>query len=123
MPRHHLFHYESKHQPLLGRGAFLRRVARSFGASSLLIGVSLVAGMAGYHWLEGMAWIDAFANAAMILSGMGPLAPVQTWGGKLFAGLYALYSGLVLIVAAGILFAPLVHRLLHSFHVENDAKG
>jgi hypothetical protein len=78
--------------------------------------------MAGYHWLEGMTWIDAFANAAMILSGMGPLAPVQTWGGKLFAGLYALYSGLVLIVAAGIVFALVVHRLLHSFHVETDAR-
>jgi hypothetical protein len=106
----------------LSREAFARRLARNFGAASLLIGVSLLAGMAGYHWLEGMAWIDAFSNAAMILSGMGPLAPLQTWGGKLFAGLYALYSGLVLIVAAGIVFAPVVHRLLHRFHVETDAK-
>jgi sterol desaturase/sphingolipid hydroxylase (fatty acid hydroxylase superfamily) len=118
-----LFRYESIRQPLLSRGAFARRVARHFAASSLLIGVSLLAGMAGYHWLEGMAWIDAFANAAMILSGMGPLAPMQTWGGKLFAGVYALYSGLVLIAAAGILFAPLLHRLLHSIHVETDEHG
>jgi len=122
LSRHHLFRYESKHQPLLGRAAFARRLARNFGASALLIGVSLLVGMAGYHWLEGMEWIDAFANAAMILSGMGPLAPLQTWGGKLFAGLYALYSGLVLIVAAGIVFAPVVHRLMHSFHVETDEK-
>jgi hypothetical protein len=78
--------------------------------------------MAGYHWLEEMPWIDAFANAAMILSGMGPLAPLQTGGGKLFAGVFALYSGLVLIVAAGIVLAPAVHRLLHSFHVETEAK-
>jgi hypothetical protein len=121
--RRHLFHYESKHQPLLSREAFARRLARSFAAASLLIGVSLLAGVLGYHWFEGMAWIDAFANAAMILSGMGPLAPLQTWGGKLFAGLYALYSGLVLIVAAGILFAPVVHRLLHAFHVETHEKS
>jgi hypothetical protein len=122
MSKRHLLRFESKHQPLLSRRAFGRRLARNFGAASLLIGVSLLAGMAGYHWLEGMAWIDAFANAAMILSGMGPLAPLQTWGGKLFAGFYALYSGLVLIVAAGIVFAPVVHRLLHSFHVETGGK-
>jgi hypothetical protein len=106
----------------LSRRAFAKRLARSFGLASLLIGVSLVAGMAGYHYLEGMEWIDAFANAAMILSGMGPLGPLQTWGGKLFAGLYALYSGLALIVATGILFAPVVHRLLHEFHVETDER-
>jgi hypothetical protein len=74
--------------------------------------------MAGYRYLEGMAWIDAFANASMILSGMGPLGPLQTWGGKLFAGLYALYSGLALILATGIVLAPVVHRLLHRFHFE-----
>jgi hypothetical protein len=120
--KRHLFRYETKRQPLLNRRAFARRMARNFGAASLLIGISLLLGMMGYHWLEGMAWIDAFANAAMILSGMGPLAPLQTWGGKLFAGFYALYSGLVLIVAAGIVFAPVLHRLLHSFHVETEAK-
>jgi hypothetical protein len=67
-----------------------------------------------------MGWVDAFANAAMILSGMGPLSPPQTTGGKLFAGLYALYSGLALIVATGIILAPVVHRLLHRFHVESE---
>jgi hypothetical protein len=90
-------------QTLLSRQAFAPRVARHFAAASPLIGVSLLVGMAGYHWLEGMAWIDAFANAAMILSGMGPLAPMQTWGGKLFA--------------------PLLHRQLHSIHVETDEHG
>lgn len=79
--------------------------------------------MVGYHHFEGMAWIDAFANASMILSGMGPLEPVRSWGGKLFAGLYALYSGLVVIVAAGVLFAPVFHRMLHQFHAETDEKG
>src|SRR5437868_10983708 len=113
MARHHLFRYESRHQPLLPRRAFLRRLARNFAVASLLVALSLGAGMVGYRYFEGMAWIDAFANAAMILSGMGPLGPLQTWGGKLFAGLYALYSGLVLLAATSIILAPIVHRLLH----------
>jgi len=121
--RHRLLGYESKYQPLLPRRQFFERVGRNFALASLLIGVSLAGGMLGYHYFEGMAWIDAFANAAMILSGMGPLTPLQTWGGKLFAGLYALYSGLVLIAATGIIFAPIVHRLLHRFHVESGARG
>jgi len=115
--RRRLLGFESKHQPLLPRRQFVRRLARNFAAAGLLIGVSLVGGMMGYHAFEGMDWIDAFANASMILSGMGPLSPLQTWAGKLFAGLYALYSGLVLIAATGIIFAPIVHRLLHRFHV------
>src|SRR5207253_8168314 len=120
LAKRHFFGYESKHQPLLSRKAFVRRLATSFGAVGLLVGLSLVGGMAGYHYLEGLSWIDAFANAAMILSGMGPLAPLQTWSGKLFAGCYALYSGLVVIVAAGVLFAPVLHRMLHSFHVGTE---
>lgn len=118
LAKRHLLGYESRHQPLLSRGAFARRLAVCFGAAALLIGLSLLGGMAGYRSLEGMAWIDAFANAAMILSGMGPLTPLQTWGGKLFAGLYALYSGLALILAAGLILAPVVHRVLHRFHLE-----
>lgn len=104
------------------RRKFVLRLGRSFLAAFLLIGASLLAGMFGYHHFEGMPWIDAFVNASMILSGMGPLSPLQTWSGKLFAGLYALYSGLILIVAAGVLFAPVVHRLYHRFHVESDEK-
>ncbi len=118
MAKRHLFRYESKNHPVLPRRQFARRLARNWAAAGLLVGVSLAGGMAGYHYLEKMEWIDAFANAAMILSGMGPLAPMQTWGGKLFAGLYALYSGLVLIAATGIIFAPIVHRLLHRFHAD-----
>ncbi len=86
--------------------------------ATTLVSVSLLAGMAGYHFLESMSWIDAFVNAAMILSGMGPLATPQTFAGKLFAGLYALYSGLLVIVATGILLAPVFHRVLHKFHAE-----
>jgi hypothetical protein len=76
--------------------------------------------MVGYHYSEGLSWIDAFANASMILSGMGPLDPPKTWDGKVFAGCYALYSGLVVILAAGILFTPVVHRMLHKFHMDDD---
>ena len=115
--------YESKHQPVLPRRAFFRRLARNCGVALCLIAISLAAGMAGYRGFEGMSWIDAFANAAMILSGMGPLTPLETSGGKLFAGIYALYSGLMLIVITGIIFAPVVHRVLHRFHVEVEQRG
>jgi len=114
-----LFNFESKHQRLLSWGAFLWRLFIHFVAASSFIGVSLFAGMIGYHHFENMAWIDAFANAAMILSGMGPLSPLNTWNGKLFAGFYALYSGLAVIVAMGIILGPVVHRMLHRFHLQS----
>lgn len=76
--------------------------------------------MVGYRHFENMPWIDAFANASMILSGMGPLTPLESYGGKMFAGAYALYSGLTLILATGLMFAPIVHRVLHRFHVDCD---
>lgn len=117
--RRHLFKFEAKHQPVVPQHVFARRLLRNFVAASLLIGVSLAVGMLGYHFIEGLEWIDAFADAAMILSGMGPLSTLKTSGGKLFAGFYALYSGLVLITATGIILAPLAHRLLHRFHAES----
>jgi len=114
--------YERHSQSLISRRLFARRVARSLAAGASIIAVSLSAGMLGYHSLEGMPWIDAFANAAMILSGMGPLDPLRTDGGKLFAGLYAIYSGLAVILIAGVVFAPVVHRFLHRFHLEPDSR-
>jgi len=80
--------------------------------------VSLGIGMAGYHFLEHLGWVDSFVNAAMILSGMGPLAPLQTTSGKIFAGCYALFSGLAFITSIGLIFAPVFHRFLHKFHLE-----
>jgi hypothetical protein len=120
MKRRSMIGLESKHEPLLSRSRFIKRFANSFAFASALVGASLLVGMAGYHTLEGMSWIDAFANASMILSGMGPLGTLQTWGGKLFAGLYALYSGLLLIVVAGLLLGPVVHRILHRFHLQEQ---
>ena len=113
--------YERHGQPLISRRRFAGRVARSFAVGALIIVVSLSVGMLGYHWLENMRWIDAFANAAMILSGMGPLEPLKTDGGKLFAGLYAIYSGLAVILIAGVVFAPVLHRFLHRFHLGPDS--
>jgi hypothetical protein len=110
--------FEPKHIPLLPWSVFMRRLASSVAAGMGLIVASLTVGMAGYHHFEGLGWVDAFVNAAMILSGMGPVAPMQTTGGKLFAGCYALYSGLALILIVGIAFGPVVHRFLHKFHLE-----
>jgi hypothetical protein len=116
-----LLRYERKNQPLLTRRQFAWRLAANAAFSVALITISLVAGMAGYHYFENQTWVDAFANAAMILSGMGPLGTLNTTSGKIFAGCYALYSGLALILAIGVVIAPLVHRFLHRFHMEADS--
>jgi len=112
--------FETIHQPLLPRQLFVRRIVRNFLIASAMIALSLFVGMLGYHILEKQEWIDAFASASMILSGMGPLEPLKSWGGKLFAGCYALYSGLVLILSSGVLLAPFIHRMLHRFHCEDE---
>jgi hypothetical protein len=112
--------YERRGQPLVSRRVFAGRIAHSLGLGCAIIAVSLAAGMLGYRWFEALSWIDAFANAAMILSGMGPLQPLKTDAGKLFAGLYAIYSGLAVLLVAGVVFAPLVHRFLHRFHLDTE---
>jgi len=110
--------FEHRTSPLLPRKAFYRRLGQSFLIGGSLLAVALSIGMTGYHFLEDLDWLDAFANAAMILSGMGPLAPLQTSAGKLFAGCYALFSGLLFLSVAGIILAPIGHRLMHKFHLE-----
>jgi hypothetical protein len=113
-----LLDYESRHQPVASRRRFARRLSLNLAAAALIILASLTAGMLGYAHFEGMSWIDAFLNAAMILGGMGPVDQVRTDAGKLFAGCYALYSGLIVLVTAGLILAPIAHRILHRFHVE-----
>ncbi|HZT46938.1 MAG TPA: hypothetical protein VFA64_03115 [Hyphomicrobiaceae bacterium] len=113
-----LLDYESRHQPLASMQRYALRLVVSFLIACLLIGGSLGAGMWGYAHFEGMSWLDAFLNAAMILSGMGPADQLKTDAGKVFAGCYALYSGLVIVLASGIILAPIVHRILHRFHVD-----
>jgi hypothetical protein len=104
--------------PLLPRREYLARFARSLALGLSIIAVCLGIGVVGYHVLEKLSWIDAFLNAAMILSGMGPVATLQTDAGKLFAGFYALFSGLALISIIGIIMAPVVLRILHKFHLD-----
>ena len=110
--------YERRHDPLLTRAAFLRRLGGHACIALALIAGSLTIGILGYHFLERLAWIDALLNAAMILGGVGPVNELHTTSGKVFATLYALYSGLIVLVIAGLLFAPVFHRFLHRFHLE-----
>ena len=108
--------YESKTQPPISRQTFFRRVTRHLAIAIGLIAFSVAMGMTGYVCLEHLSWLDAFLNAAMLLGGMGPVNAPVTDVGKLFAGLFALYAGLVFIVTAALLFTPLLHRLMHRFH-------
>src|SRR3954453_12338752 len=110
--------YESKARPLIPRKLFLRRVQLHLAAAFAVLLVSLAIGMAGYEYFEQLAWRDAFLNAAMLLGGMGPVDAPHTNGGKVFAGLYALYSGVVFLVVAAMVISPVAHRILHKFHLE-----
>lgn len=114
--------FEHRAQPVISPHQFLMRLANSGLFALGIIAVSLFIGMLGYRTLEGLSWIDAFLNAAMLLGGMGPLNPPVSFGGKLFAGLYALYCGLVVILVAGIILAPVAHRILHKFHMEGRSR-
>jgi hypothetical protein len=114
--------YEHRHAPLAPREVFVRRLAHHTGVALLVVGGSLVLGMWGYWYFEKLSWLDAFLNAAMLLGGMGPVESPQTPGGKLFAGFYALYAGMVVLVAASILVAPVMHRYMHRFHLEQKGE-
>jgi hypothetical protein len=112
--------FEHRTNPLLPRKEFIGRMRRSILLSVGIAAVTLIVGMVGYHLLENMPWPDAFANASMILAGMGPLGNLNTDGGKIFAGIYALFCGLIFVTIITILLAPLFHRALHKFHCETD---
>jgi hypothetical protein len=110
--------YEHRTEPLLPLEMFFKRLASHAGVAIGIVAGSLLIGVLGYHFLEGLAWIDALVNASMLLGGMGPVDVLHTTAGKLFASFYALYSGIVFLVAAGIIGAPVFHRILHHFHLE-----
>lgn len=112
--------FEHKRDPLLPRTKYVRRVARHGFFAFAIIFVSLAVGIIGYHIFEGLGWIDATVNAAMILGGMGPVNELHTNAGKIFAAAYALFSGVVFLVAVAVLFAPAFHRFLHKFHLDLD---
>ena len=113
--------FEHRQQPLVPRGVFLSRLAKHAGVATLLVGGTLGIGMAGYHWLERLPWVDAYLNAAMILGGMGPVAELHTTAGKLFAGTYALFAGIIFLAGVSVVFAPIAHRALHRFHLADEA--
>ncbi len=110
--------FEHKSHPLLPRRAFYGRMAKSAAAVAGIVAFSLFIGSAGYHYLGDLPWVDSLLNAAMILSGMGPVDPLKTTAAKLFATFYALYSGVAFLSIVAILMAPLLHRFLHKFHLE-----
>ena len=117
---HPAFEYEPKAHPPIPRERFARRILLHAAAALAVLVFSLALGMMGYAYFEHLPWRDAFLNAAMLMGGMGPVHTPRTNGGKVFAGLYALYAGLVFLVAAGLVFAPIMHRLMHKFHWQQD---
>ncbi len=114
--------FEHHHESLIPRTEFYWRVVKYASLSVGTITVSLLIGIFGYHYFEGLSWIDSLVNASMILGGMGPVNPINTTAGKLFASFYALFSGMILLVAVSILIAPIFHRFLHHFHLEIEDK-
>ncbi len=110
--------FEMQREPLATTSTFFARLAVSISFGLLMVVLALFIGMAGYHYTETMPWIDAFLNASMILSGMGPVTNLVTFNGKLFAGFYALFSGLAFIAIIGVIIAPIFHRFFHRFHLE-----
>ena len=114
--------FEHRRQPLLSRSDFLRRFAYSALLALLLLAVWLLIGMAGYHWLAGLPWVDAFLNASMIVGGMGPVNLLTAPSAKVFAGFYAIFSGVIFLSVFGLLIAPVFHRFMHRFHLESEEK-
>ncbi|MFN3671804.1 MAG: hypothetical protein ACK4VM_07850 [Bosea sp. (in: a-proteobacteria)] len=110
--------FEHRRQPVIPARRFVARLGRAMLLWAAMAVVGMAIGMAGYAMTEGMSAVDAFVNAAMILSGMGPVTELKTDAGKIFAGCYALFSGLFVVIATGFVLAPVLHRVLHSFHVE-----
>ncbi len=110
--------FESHHEPLAPREHFVRRqvLISLFGIGSLLVALGI--GVAGYHWIAGLDWIDSLLNASMILGGMGPVDPLSSDEAKIFASVYALLSGVVFVSAMAVILSPAVHRALHKFHLE-----
>lgn len=114
-----LLRYEQRGKPIATRTVFLGRLFLNLVLAFALTSIALGIGMAGYRLTEGMGWLDAFLNASMLLGGMGPVDVPHTEAGKLFAGFYALFCGLVVVITAGVILAPILHRVLHALHAED----
>jgi hypothetical protein len=116
----HLFQFEHRRQKLAPDDLFQRRLLRNGLWSAGVVTIALAVGITGYMSLEGMGFVDAFVNAAMILSGMGPMGVLTHDSAKIFAGIYALVSGLLIFAVAGVALAPVFHRMMHRFHLQDD---
>ena len=112
--------FERKHEKIAPVSVFAKRMAGSVALAGILGSIALSIGIAGYHWIAGFGWVDSILEASMILGGMGPANQLITTGAKLFASGYALFSGLVFIALMGIVLGPLVHRMLHKFHMDEE---
>jgi hypothetical protein len=112
--------YEHKKQPLASKRTYYKRIGRSVLLAFVVLFISLLIGVVGYHYTNEMEWLDALLNASMILSGMGPVGPVTEDEGKWFASFYALFSGIVFITNIGLILAPAIHRIMHRLHVEDE---
>jgi hypothetical protein len=112
--------YERRADELAPRSIFIKRIIASLGVALAVIAVALTVGITGYHFISGLNWVDSFLEASMILGGMGPVNELHGDAAKIFASIYALASGLVVIVLMGIMLAPVAHRVLHKFHVDED---
>jgi len=115
--------FEHHSQPLATPAEFAQRMLRYSLVTAGIIFVSLIIGMLGYHFLESLSWIDSLLNASMLLGGMGPVGDLPNDDAKVFAAGFALYSGLVFLVVAGLLLAPVFHRVLHRFHWSDDSRN
>ena len=111
--------FERRSDKLAPRSVFVKRQLLSLAIGLTLLGCVLLMGIAGYHWIAGLDWVDSLLEASMILGGMGPINPLQTSGAKLFASIYALFSGVIFIALMGIILSPLAHRMLHKFHLDD----
>lgn len=108
-------------QPQQTRAAYYRHQARNLLVSALVLGICLLAGILGYHYTDDIPWIDSLHNASMILSGMGPVVEIKSEDGKLFSSFYALFSGVVFITNIGIILTPIIHHIVHRFHLDDES--
>lgn len=112
--------FEHHSQPVLPFGQFIKRIIRYTFFAFILLGVSLGIGVAGYHYINDLPWIDALLNASMILTGMGPIDPMKNDDAKLFASFYSIFSGVVFLSTVAVFLSPIVHRFLHKLHVDEE---
>ena len=112
--------FESRKQQPLPIPKFIRRISICLASAASILGFALLVGLIGYHFIAGFSWVDAFLEASMILTGMGPIGTLKDTGSKIFASLYALFSGLIFLTCIAVILAPVLHRILHKFHIDEE---